>query len=199
MFMYYIRTVQSTRGYAFYCMPCAPANFLCIIFFHVLLLFHFHRETKRPIKAIDCRLRKLPKLPGYDIRAWTFKLLKSPRIDSNKSIPPAYVAWRAGTTTLFLLGRIRLIEGNANLFVLTWKRTLWQLFICFRPLLSKNLLGVVEHICRFWIFHRQSVKYMVSNIPPPHCKSVFICVLSQGVWKCWRQCRWTHPLVNFKW
>jgi hypothetical protein len=26
------------------------------------------------------------------------------KIDSNESIPPAYVAWRAGTTTLFLLG-----------------------------------------------------------------------------------------------
>ncbi len=25
-------------------------------------------------------------------------------IDANESIPPAYVAWRSGTTTLFLLG-----------------------------------------------------------------------------------------------
>jgi hypothetical protein len=33
-----------------------------------------------------------------------FKLLGSPGIDSKKSIPPAYVAWRAGTTTKFLLG-----------------------------------------------------------------------------------------------
>jgi hypothetical protein len=33
-----------------------------------------------------------------------FKLLRSPRIDSNESIPPAYVALRAGTKTLFLLG-----------------------------------------------------------------------------------------------
>jgi hypothetical protein len=38
------------------------------------------------------------------IRALIFKLLRSQRIDSNESIPPAYVAWRAGTTTLFLLG-----------------------------------------------------------------------------------------------
>ncbi len=29
--------------------------------------------------------------------------LRSPRIDSKESIPPAYVARRAGTTTLFLL------------------------------------------------------------------------------------------------
>ena len=33
-----------------------------------------------------------------------FKLLKSPGIDSKKSIPPAYVAWRVGKITLFLLG-----------------------------------------------------------------------------------------------
>jgi hypothetical protein len=33
-----------------------------------------------------------------------FKLLRSPRIDSKKPIPPSGVAWRAGTTTLFLLG-----------------------------------------------------------------------------------------------
>ncbi len=38
--------------------------------------------------------------------AWDgiFILLRSPGIDSKKLIPPAYVAWRAGTTTLFLLG-----------------------------------------------------------------------------------------------
>jgi hypothetical protein len=29
--------------------------------------------------------------------------LKEPKIRSKESIPPAYVAWRAGTTTLFLL------------------------------------------------------------------------------------------------
>ncbi len=35
-----------------------------------------------------------------------FKLLRSPgfhEIDFQKSIPPAYVAWRAGTLTLFLI------------------------------------------------------------------------------------------------
>ncbi len=36
------------------------------------------------------------------IRARIFKLLRSSRIDSKESIPPAYVAWRVGTTTLFL-------------------------------------------------------------------------------------------------
>ncbi len=33
-----------------------------------------------------------------------FKLLRGPGIDAKESIPPASVAWRAGTTTLFLLG-----------------------------------------------------------------------------------------------
>jgi hypothetical protein len=37
-------------------------------------------------------------------RARIFKLLRSPCIDSKESIPPAYVAGRAGTTTPFLLG-----------------------------------------------------------------------------------------------
>ncbi len=36
-------------------------------------------------------------------RARIFKLIRSPRIDSKKPIPPGCVAWRAGTTTLFLL------------------------------------------------------------------------------------------------
>jgi hypothetical protein len=38
------------------------------------------------------------------IRAGIFKPLWSPRIDAKASIPPAYIAWRAGTITLFLLG-----------------------------------------------------------------------------------------------
>jgi hypothetical protein len=37
-------------------------------------------------------------------RARIFKRLWSPGIDSKERIPPAYVAWRAGTITLFLLG-----------------------------------------------------------------------------------------------
>jgi hypothetical protein len=36
-------------------------------------------------------------------RARIFKRLWSPGIDSKALIPPAYVAWRAGTITLFLL------------------------------------------------------------------------------------------------
>jgi hypothetical protein len=36
--------------------------------------------------------------------AGTFKPLWSPGIDTKASTPPAYVAWRAGTITLFLVG-----------------------------------------------------------------------------------------------
>jgi hypothetical protein len=40
----------------------------------------------------------------FEVRARIFKRLWSPGIDSKASIPSAYVAWRAGTITLFLLG-----------------------------------------------------------------------------------------------
>ncbi len=33
-----------------------------------------------------------------------FKSLRNPEIDTKESIPPAYEAWRAGTTTLLLIG-----------------------------------------------------------------------------------------------
>ncbi len=41
---------------------------------------------------------------GGKIRDGIFTLLGSPGFDSKESIPPAYVAWRAGTITLFLIG-----------------------------------------------------------------------------------------------
>ncbi len=40
---------------------------------------------------------------GHGSRAGIFKLLRSPRIDSKEPIPQGCVAWRDGTTTLFLL------------------------------------------------------------------------------------------------
>jgi hypothetical protein len=40
----------------------------------------------------------------YSLQTPNFKTFKSPGIDSKEPIPPAYEAWRAGTTTLFLLG-----------------------------------------------------------------------------------------------
>ncbi len=39
-----------------------------------------------------------------EFEAVLFNLLGSPEIDFKESIPPAYVACRAGTRTLFLLG-----------------------------------------------------------------------------------------------
>jgi hypothetical protein len=39
-----------------------------------------------------------------EVRDGFLKLLRSQVIESKEAIPPAYVAWRAGTTTLFLLG-----------------------------------------------------------------------------------------------
>jgi hypothetical protein len=42
--------------------------------------------------------------PAYVALAGIFKPVWSPGIDAKVSIPPAYVAWRAGTITLFLLG-----------------------------------------------------------------------------------------------
>jgi hypothetical protein len=42
---------------------------------------------------------------GVGTMQWrNFKLLKTPGFEFKDSIPPAYVAWRASTTTLFLLG-----------------------------------------------------------------------------------------------
>ncbi len=42
--------------------------------------------------------------PDLDSRARIFKCLLGPEIDSKEWIPPAYVAWRAGTITQLLLG-----------------------------------------------------------------------------------------------
>jgi hypothetical protein len=33
-----------------------------------------------------------------------FNFLRSPEIDTKQRVPPAYVAWRAGTITMILLG-----------------------------------------------------------------------------------------------
>ncbi len=53
--------------------------------------------------VVFCSFRgKILEINGY--RARIFKRLWSPGIDSKEWIPPAYVAWLAGTITLFLLG-----------------------------------------------------------------------------------------------
>jgi hypothetical protein len=51
-----------------------------------------------------CSLYRLKFAPCILYRARTFKCLWGPGIDSKEWIPPVYVAWRAGTITLFLIG-----------------------------------------------------------------------------------------------
>ncbi len=55
-----------------------------------------------------------PRTNFIDHRARTFKWLWGPGIDSKKWIPPAYVAWRAGTITLFLLGSPHILFKNSS-------------------------------------------------------------------------------------
>jgi hypothetical protein len=58
-------------------------------------------------------------------RARIFKLLRRSGIDSKEYIPAAYVAWRAGTTTLFLIRS-------------------WPPIDCFKiPVLCRNLRGLL--------------------------------------------------------
>jgi hypothetical protein len=52
--------------------------------------------------ASTVRLSLVRLSPAHKARI--FKLLRSPGIDFKEFIPPAYVAWRVDTITLFLLG-----------------------------------------------------------------------------------------------
>ena len=61
---------------------CSSPNTLCIVIGHTEVF----------------RIR------AGQLRARTFKCWWGPRIDAKEWIPPAYVVWRAGTKTLFLLG-----------------------------------------------------------------------------------------------
>ncbi len=58
-----------------------------------------------PWRAVDAHNGGVgAKKRGPELVFLTFIILWSPGIDSRVSIPPAYVAWRASTTTLFLPG-----------------------------------------------------------------------------------------------
>jgi hypothetical protein len=60
-------------------------------------------------KSLKIRAQALsPFTHTYVLRARTFKCLWGPGTDSKELIPPAYVAWRDGTKTLFLLGALPL-------------------------------------------------------------------------------------------
>ncbi len=62
-------------------------------------------QQNSKIKTASFMNKKLPAAhENFRIRAGTFKRVWGPGIDAKASIPPAYVAWRAGTITLFLLG-----------------------------------------------------------------------------------------------
>ncbi len=66
---------------------------------YILLLSH---SSKHPPSSL---LSAPPPPPTPSLsRARILKLLWSPGINSKESITPAFVAWRAGTITLFLLG-----------------------------------------------------------------------------------------------
>jgi hypothetical protein len=56
-----------------------------------------------PLTGVPVRYRSALCMGQY-FSGGIFKLLWSPEIDSKESIPPAYVAWRAGTRNLFILG-----------------------------------------------------------------------------------------------
>jgi hypothetical protein len=105
------------------CMYCLCKTYsLFKLFGWVFSLFRKHRNSlfryrsektkkkkeknrKNPnflVKDIQICSLKIHVVTG--IRARIFKRLWSPGIDSKEWIPPAYVAWRTGTITLFLLG-----------------------------------------------------------------------------------------------
>jgi hypothetical protein len=65
---------------------------------YALLQYMLKRENDKMAAAGGVRT------PTVRACARIFKRLWSPGIDSKASIPPAYVSWRAGTITLFLLG-----------------------------------------------------------------------------------------------
>ncbi len=70
---------------------------VCPIFLYSTLSLIFHLQPQKDMNTLEDA--------GIVSRARICKGLKSPEIDSRESIPPGlYVAWRAGTITLILLG-----------------------------------------------------------------------------------------------
>ncbi len=72
------------------------------IFFYLLLCFLCLLQSACLVKLMTVCSYGSAGLPG--LKQCFLKILRSPLIDSKESIPPAFVAWRAGTTTLILLG-----------------------------------------------------------------------------------------------
>ncbi len=65
----------------------------------------FFLALTKPLKSYSplCQNQRILKRE-IEHRDGILKLLRSSGIDSKEQIPPAYVVWRASTTTLFLLG-----------------------------------------------------------------------------------------------
>ncbi len=75
-----------------------PVPGLDPVFLHGHGSLHLYRTWQAQIGWRDDRL------PSRECWARIFKHLWSPGIDSKEWFPPPYVAWRAGTITLFLIG-----------------------------------------------------------------------------------------------
>jgi hypothetical protein len=72
-----------------------------------LTLFHLYEN-----------MYSVPETSAYWSEPEFLNILRSPRIDSKEPILPGYVAWRAGTTTLFLIGSIGCLKIPAPVYTL---------------------------------------------------------------------------------
>jgi hypothetical protein len=71
----------------------------------VNFMFSSAKLSQKALAAVKVALGSIHDTgsPGFNARARMCKLLRNPGIDSKESIPPAYVTWRAFTTTLFVV------------------------------------------------------------------------------------------------
>jgi len=80
-----------------------------------------------------------------ETRARIFKHLWSPGTDSKEPIPPGCVAWRAGTTTLFLLSSHRLFKNSSTGFSLKaelFHKKPWQI------IWTTDHYSAIKRLCR---------------------------------------------------
>jgi hypothetical protein len=108
LFRYNIGLEKNVKNLIFYTSSditkYLDSNFviLCIIFLKCALDMFWQIWRKKVKNIADKKFTADWK--GLFAWARIFKRLWSPGIDSKASIPPVYVAWRAGTITLLLLG-----------------------------------------------------------------------------------------------
>ncbi len=68
------------------------------------IFYNFFHWAKPGIVQYTCKANKcILVYKALRYRARICKRLRSPKIDSKESIPPAFVAWRAGTISLFVV------------------------------------------------------------------------------------------------